>query len=113
MTSGPGVAGRTRATRGGGGGPILIPIETCASTAPTVANSIAARSAVLIEVLMFSLLHDIVRTKRRNASGGAICNCQRYRWPHVQVPVPSLKEAAFSAALQAFEFLDRPSLTKL
>src|ERR1700732_458739 len=102
MNSGPGVAGRTRTTRGGGGGAILIPSEICASTTDTVANSIAASSAVLIKVLMINLPHPIVRTMRRDASGGAICNCEWYSWPHVQVPVP--KETAFSAALQAFEF---------
>src|SRR5690242_12306153 len=32
MNSGPGVGGRTRTTRTGGGGPILTPIETCANT---------------------------------------------------------------------------------
>ena len=48
-------------------------METCASIAETVANSIAASSIVLINVLMlFSPLHPSVRTKRRNASGSAI-----------------------------------------
>jgi len=64
----------------------MIPIETCASIAETVANSIATSSVALMKVLIWLNLPDpIVRTKGRNTSGSAIRDCERYSWPHVQV----------------------------
>ena len=68
----------------------MIPTETCASIAETVANSIATSSVARMKFLIWLNLPDpIVRTKGRNTSGSAICNCQRYSWPHVQaLPTP-------------------------
>mgnify|MGYP001157808227 CR=1 FL=1 len=78
--------GSTRTTRTGGGGPIVIPIETCASVPDTVANNITASSIAFMKVFILHTLPDsIIRTTGRNTLGSPICDCERCSWPYVQV----------------------------
>src|ERR1700746_973690 len=66
-------------------------METCALITVPVAKSVAASSAAFSKLLMlFSRPNPIVRTKRRNTLGGAIFDCERCSWPHVQA-VPRLR----------------------
>jgi hypothetical protein len=78
----------TRIARGGGGASITIPTETCARIVETVANSMATSNVALMKVFIcLSLPDPIVRTKGGNILGGAICDCERYSWPHEQVVI--------------------------
>ena len=52
MNSGPGLAGTTRTTRGGGGGPIRIPMEICAPEAGRPIKSVDVSSVVIIRVFI-------------------------------------------------------------
>src|SRR5215475_10175559 len=52
MKSGPGLCGRTRTTRGGGGGPIRIPMETCAPEAGRPIKSVDVSTVVIIRVFI-------------------------------------------------------------
>ena len=54
MNSAPGRVGTTRTTRGGGGGPIRIPTETCADAAGTP-NKINAAKDSQITLLFFMM----------------------------------------------------------
>jgi hypothetical protein len=83
----------TRTARGGGGASITIPTETCARIVETVANSMATSNVALMKVFIcLSLPDPIVRTKGGDILGGAICDCERYSWPHEQVVI-TLRES--------------------
>ncbi len=58
MNSGPGLAGRTVTARGGGGGPMLIPIEISAANKDPYVSSVAIVSTVALrkQFLIFAIL---------------------------------------------------------
>jgi hypothetical protein len=89
----------------------VIPMDTCASIAEPVANSIAASSAVFTMLLMLLSLPDpIVGTKGRNASGTTICHCERYSWPEVQAD-PTLPQSGKNLGSKCLLPLSRSSRT--